>query len=212
MARWGTHWFDGSDLCSNRDWKWTDGPNGLDEKKESRATMWSYYYKKLSNPYENTHETPYSLPAKCMILSHQQTQCQIQNQTWVSQFFYFNENKLSKIASMMLVNIIALLWTRYVNGTPTSKVTPVTIRYIRPPYHGHINQYHGHEWMTHMTHMSEVNGQGHILYPVSNRCTSFSFLINQTNHSWDMAKIVFDLENLPKQKFPTQLLQNLISQ
>ena len=32
------------------------------------------------------------------------------------------------------------------------------------------------------------------LYPVSNQCTSFSFHINRTNHSWDMAKIVFDLE------------------
>ena len=42
--------------------------------------------------------------------------------------------------------------------------------------------------------MSEVKDQGHILYPVSNRCTSFSFHINRTNHSWDMAKIVFDLE------------------
>ena len=34
----------------------------------------------------------------------------------------------------------------------------------------------------------------HTLYPVSNQCTSFSFHINRTNHSWDMAKIVFDLE------------------
>ena len=42
--------------------------------------------------------------------------------------------------------------------------------------------------------MGEVKGQGHILYPVSNQCTSFLFHINQTNHSWDMAKIVFDLE------------------
>ena len=32
------------------------------------------------------------------------------------------------------------------------------------------------------------------LYPVSNQCTSFSIHINRTNHSWDMAKIVFDLE------------------
>ena len=38
--------------------------------------------------------------------------------------------------------------TRYVDGTPTSEVTPVTIRYIRPPHHGHTSQYHGHEWMT----------------------------------------------------------------
>ena len=158
--------------------------------------------------------------------------------------------------------------TRYVDGTPTSEVTPVTIWYIRPPHHGHTSQYHGHEWMTyilfvivnwpphswdkaisdsdletprsrswvwlkgkviqsaqyhinslpfHLTSirptipeielfrnltlkhprsrsLSEVKGQGHILYPVSNQCTSFSFHINRTNHSWDMAKIVFDLE------------------
>ena len=58
--------------------------------------------------------------------------------------------------------------------------------------------------------MSEFKGQGHILYPVSNQYTSFSFHINRTNHSWDMAKIVFDLEKntseffkekLPKQQF-----------
>ena len=34
--------------------------------------------------------------------------------------------------------------TRYVDSTPTSEVTPVTIRYIRPPHHGHTS----HEWMT----------------------------------------------------------------
>ena len=38
--------------------------------------------------------------------------------------------------------------TRYVDGTSTSEVTPVTIRHIRPPHHGHTSQYHGHEWMT----------------------------------------------------------------
>ena len=38
--------------------------------------------------------------------------------------------------------------TRYVDGMPTSEVTPVTIRYIRPPHRGHTSQYHGHEWMT----------------------------------------------------------------
>ena len=66
--------------------------------------------------------------------------------------------------------------------------------------------------------MSEVKGQGHILYPVSNRSTSFSFHINRTNHSWDMAKIVFDLEKthlkilkkICQNKFPAELLQNLI--
>ena len=40
--------------------------------------------------------------------------------------------------------------TRYVDGTPTSEVTPVTIRYICPPHHGHTSQYHSHEWMTHI--------------------------------------------------------------
>ena len=40
--------------------------------------------------------------------------------------------------------------TRYVNGTPTSEVTPVTIWYIRPPHHGYTSQYHGHERMTHI--------------------------------------------------------------
>ena len=48
--------------------------------------------------------------------------------------------------------------------------------------------------------MSEVKDQGHILYPLSNRCTSFSFHINRTNHSWYIAKIVFDLEKT-HQKF-----------
>ena len=42
--------------------------------------------------------------------------------------------------------------------------------------------------------MSEVKSEGHILYPVSNQCTSYSFHINWTNHSWDMVKIVFDFE------------------
>ena len=42
--------------------------------------------------------------------------------------------------------------------------------------------------------MSEAKGQGHIVYPVSNRCTSFSMHINRTNHSWDMSKAVFDFQ------------------
>ena len=167
---------------------------------------------------------------------------------------------------------------------PTSEVTPVTIRYIRPLHHGQTSQYHGHEWMTHIIFvrcqsavppwikgisdfdleistprsrswvwskgkviqsaqyhinsplfhfilirpiipeielfryltlkhprwnilMSEVKGQGQILYPVSNRCTSFSFHINRTNHSWDMAKIVFDLE-ITHPRFLKKICQN----
>ena len=56
--------------------------------------------------------------------------------------------------------------------------------------------------------MSEVKGQGHILYPVSNQCTSFSFHINRTNHSCDMAKIVFDLEKTHL-KFLKEIRQNI---
>ena len=42
--------------------------------------------------------------------------------------------------------------------------------------------------------MGEVKVWGHILHPVSNQCTCFSFYINRTNHSWDMSNRVFDLE------------------
>ena len=34
----------------------------------------------------------------------------------------------------------------------------------------------------------------HKVHPVSNRCTSYSFHINWTNHSWDMFNRVLDLE------------------
>ena len=44
--------------------------------------------------------------------------------------------------------------------------------------------------------MSEVQDQGHIVYPVSNPCTSLSFHINRTNHSRDMSKRVFSLEKI----------------
>ena len=33
-----------------------------------------------------------------------------------------------------------IITTRYVDGTPMSEVTPVTIWYIRPPHHGHTSQ------------------------------------------------------------------------
>ena len=52
-----------------------------------------------------------------------------------------------------------------------------------------------------------VKGQGHILYQVSNQCSSFSFHINRTNHSWDMAKIVFDLEKT-RPNFSKKIFQN----
>ena len=55
--------------------------------------------------------------------------------------------------------------------------------------------------------MSEVKGQSHTLYPVSNQCISFSFHINRSNHSWDMAKTVFDLEETHP-KLLKQICQN----
>ena len=42
--------------------------------------------------------------------------------------------------------------------------------------------------------MGVVKGQGHTIGPVSYWLTSFSFHINQTNHSWDRAVSKFDLE------------------
>ena len=43
--------------------------------------------------------------------------------------------------------------------------------------------------------MSEVKGQYHIVYPVSNRSTSFTFHTIRTHPSENMAKRVIDLEN-----------------
>ena len=74
-------------------------------------------------------------------------------------------------------------------------------------------------WNYKVNVMGEVKGQGHIIHPVSNRYTSFSFNINGTNHSWDMFNRVFDLEKthrkfskkIWKKKFPTGKLQSLIN-
>ena len=64
--------------------------------------------------------------------------------------------------------------------------------------------------------MREVKGQGHILYPVSKRYTSFSFHINRKKQPWDMAKLAFDHEKthpkfskeyLPKLNISTEFLQ-----
>ena len=57
--------------------------------------------------------------------------------------------------------------TRYVDGTPMSEVTPVTIRYVHHPCHGH-----GHELST----------------------PSLSFHVNQPSHSSNKAISNFDLE------------------
>ena len=49
-------------------------------------------------------------------------------------------------------------------------------------------------WKSKVKVMGDVKGQGHIVHPVSNWRTSFSFHINRTNHSWDMSNRVFDLD------------------
>ena len=71
--------------------------------------------------------------------------------------------------------------------------------------------------------MSEVKGQGHILYPVSNRCTSFLIHLNRTwirpiileiygqKNIWPWKNTsIFFKENSPNKKFLTEFLQNLI--
>ena len=106
--------------------------------------------------------------------------------------------------------------TRYVDGTPTSEVTPVTIRYIRPSHHGHTRSWmddsHPFRSMSishpipntklFQTLTLKLQGQGH---GCGQRARSynrpsiilthfFSFHINQTNNSWDGAISKFDLE------------------
>ena len=64
--------------------------------------------------------------------------------------------------------------TRYVDGTPTSEVTPVTIRYIHPPHHGY-------PWVTVMV--------------MNDRLTALSFRVNQRPHHHSSNKAIsnFDL-------------------
>ena len=101
-----------------------------------------------------------------------------------------------------------------------SEVTQFTIRYIRPPHHGHTSQQHGHELITHILFvpcqsavsflrysnfrlwpwnskvkvMGVVKGQCHTVGPVSYQLTSFSFHINQIDNSLNTAISKFDLE------------------
>ena len=103
---------------------------------------------------------------------------------------------------------------RYVDGTPTSEVTPVTICYMHTPHHGCpyvmvmvINDrlaslsFHASQ-PSHSSNKAISNCElqgvdkdlGHIAHPVSNRCTSFWFHINWTKHSWDLSNRVLDLE------------------
>ena len=64
--------------------------------------------------------------------------------------------------------------TRYVDGTPTSEVTPVTVRYIHPPHHGYPK---------------------FIVKAMNDQLTSLSFHVNQLSHSWNKDISKFDLES-----------------
>ena len=70
----------------------------------------------------------------------------------VNNFIIFDtaDDSSVKLKNSLMMMCETVFKTRYVNGTPTSEVTTVTIQYIRPPHHGHTSQYHGHEWMTHI--------------------------------------------------------------
>ena len=59
--------------------------------------------------------------------------------------------------------------TRYVDGTPTSEVTPVTIQYIHPPHHGNYK----------VKVMCVFKGKDHTFSPVSKSFAFFLFNINQ---------------------------------
>ena len=110
--------------------------------------------------------------------------------------------------------------TRYVDSTPTSEITLVTIRYIHSHQHGHTKSI-SWSWMddSHpfrsmsigrpipeirlfQTPTLKLQGQSHgcghrethTVGPVSYLFTSFSFHMNQTNNSWDRAISKFDLE------------------
>ena len=65
---------------------------------------------------------------------------------------------------------------RYADGTLTSVVTLVIIRYIHPTKHGHTQ-------FKHMVVIDQLRGHGHIVSRVSNWFASFSFYINQNNNS-----------------------------
>ena len=73
--------------------------------------------------------------------------------------------------------------TRYVDCSPTSEVTPVTIRYIHLPHHGHTSQYHGHEWMTHIHFCSMSIGS-----PIPDKAISDSDLETPRSRSWVWSK------------------------
>ena len=82
------------------------------------------------------------------------------------------------------------------------------VSYLFDSFSFHINQTNILWDTARVKVMSEVEGHGLILYPVSS--LSFSFRIGPTIF-WDMAKLVFDLEktHLLKVQFPTIFHRNL---
>ena len=94
--------------------------------------------------------------------------------------------------------------TRYVDGSSTSEVTPVTIQYIQPVHHGHIKvtltflvfyvNRPSHSWNEFISNFDIESsrswscvcskGHGHMVGQISNWFASFSFHINQINNSW----------------------------
>ena len=144
---------------------------------------------------------------------------------------WFESMTSSSLCTLFYGTDYKLQIIRYVDGTPTSEVTPVTICYIHPPHHGcpyvmvmvindrlaslsfHANQpsQSSNKAISNFELQGVDKDLGHIAHPVSNRCTSFWFHINWTKHSWDLSNRVLDLEKThPKKRFPAEFLKNLI--
>ena len=111
--------------------------------------------------------------------------------------------------------------TRYVDGTPTSEVTPVTIRYIHPPHlHGcPLGHCHDHEWSTHIpfipcqsalyssnkaisnfdletaSSMSWVWSKGKTIQSAHYLIDLLSFCFTSDNNSWETAFWHLTLKN-----------------
>ena len=97
---------------------------------------------------------------------------------------------------MVGFNALTTYTTRYVDGTPTSEVTPVTIRYICPSHHGHTNQYHGHEWTTHILFVLHQSAL-HAWY----KAISDSDLETPKSRVWSKGKVIqsvqYHINSLP---------------
>ena len=91
--------------------------------------------------------------------------------------------------------------TRWVDGTPTSEVTPVTILYIFTPDlwitldWDIANSKFVCSWKFKVKVMAKVKPHGHIWGREFNRYVCFLFRGNRTIFGWDIANSVFDLEN-----------------